>query len=111
MLGVLTVFSKNIRRLRKISGLTQEKFAEKIDIQARSLIDIERGKYLPKHANIDKICINLDITVSELFKTPHNPAETDKDAIIKQINEKLNEMDTEHVKMFNNMIAHAFDKE
>ena len=45
MLGVLAVFSKNIRRLRKISGLTQEKFAEKIGLQPRSLTDIENGKY------------------------------------------------------------------
>lgn len=110
MLGVLATFAKNIRRLREISGLTQEKFAEKLGLQTRSLADVEQGKYLPKPANIDKICLNLNINVSELFKTPHNSSETDKDELIKQINEKLNDMDVEYIKLFNNMIAHALDE-
>ncbi len=109
MLGVLTVFSKNIRRLRKLSGLTQEGFAEKIGLQTRSLTDIENGKYLPKPANIDKICSNLNITPGELFKFPFDVADDEKIEMINQINEKLAVMNSEHIKIFYNIISHALD--
>ena len=110
MLGVLAVFSKNIRRLRKISGLTQEKFAEKIGLQPRSLTDIENGKYLPKPVNIDKICTILNIAPAELFRLPLNAADNKKLEMIKEINEKLAGMELEQVEMFYNMAVHMLDK-
>ena len=67
MMSTKEIFSKNLKKLRKDLGLTQEKFAEKLEIQWRNLVDLESGKYLPRPENIDKICNKLNIPINALF--------------------------------------------
>lgn len=111
MIEVLTIFAKNMRRLRKIVDMTQENFAEKLDITPRNLRDIENAKRIPRPEIIDKICENLKISPYELFKTPDDMVDNEKSAIINHIVENLSNMLLEYTKLFNNMITHTFDKE
>ncbi|MGN0192837.1 MAG: helix-turn-helix transcriptional regulator [Candidatus Gastranaerophilaceae bacterium] len=48
--------SFGIKRLRLQNKLTQEKFAEKINMSVQGYRNIEQGKYLPTAATVDKIC-------------------------------------------------------
>lgn len=60
-----------IKRLRQKKGLTQEQFAEKIDIAARTLSGIETGENFVTSETLEKILNALDISISELFAIDH----------------------------------------
>ena len=109
MISILEIFSANLKKKRIELGLTQEKFSEKIGIAARNLTDIEHAKYMPTPANIDKICNNLNIPVSELFVFPDNFVDEEKNTKIKAITEKLYNMDNEKIKIIYNIVYKAFD--
>ena len=56
-----------IRELRQKTGLSQEKFALKIDMDRTYFASVEAGKRNIAIINIKKIADGLDITLSELF--------------------------------------------
>lgn len=60
-----------IKRLRHKKGLTQEKFAEKINISTYTLIGIENGKNFMTAQTMEKIIDCLGITIEELFAAEH----------------------------------------
>lgn len=61
---------KNIKRLRKEAGLTQEGFAEKSGISISFLKDIERGESLGTAATLDAIADGFKVPIAELFADP-----------------------------------------
>ena len=61
------LINTNIKNLRKNNNLTQEEFAEKIDISIQGLSNIERNRYQPTAETIDKICKAFKITPAELL--------------------------------------------
>lgn len=75
------LINTSIKNLRKSNNLTQEEFAEKIDISIQGLSNIERNRYQPTAETIDKICKAFKITPYELLL----PEISDKENIIKNI--------------------------
>ena len=69
---------KNLQKLRKSYGYTQEKLAEEIDCSARYISDIEQDKSKPSYENLVKICnvfkIGLDDIFSEYLNVTENKA-------------------------------------
>lgn len=61
------LINNGIKNLRKSHNLTQEEFAEKIDISIQGLSNIERNRYQPTADTIDKICKAFKITPAELL--------------------------------------------
>lgn len=61
------ILADNLRRIRKKLDLSQEKFAEAVDLSMRTIVNIETGKHFPKAKNIDKICEKLNMECFELF--------------------------------------------
>lgn len=59
---------KRIRELRTRTGLSQEKFALKIDMDRTYFASVEAGKRNIAICNIKKIADGLDVTLSELFE-------------------------------------------
>ncbi len=57
----------NIRRLRKSRGLNQDKLAQLIVLEIKSLSLIETGKVFASAKTIDKLASVLNVSVSELF--------------------------------------------
>ena len=57
-----------IRELRTQTGLSQEKFAQKIGIDRKYFASVELGKRNISIVNIEKIANGLEISLSELFK-------------------------------------------
>lgn len=80
------LINNGIKNLRKNNGLTQEEFAEKIDISIQGLSNIERNRYQPTSETIDKICNVFKITPYELIL----PKAEDSEDIIKNITLMLN---------------------
>ena len=57
-----------IRELRSRTGLSQEKFAQKIGMDRTYFASVELGKRNISIVNIEKIANGLDVTLSKFFK-------------------------------------------
>ena len=57
-----------IRELRKETGLSQEKFALKIEMDRTYFASVEAGRRNISIVNIKKIADGLGVTLSELFE-------------------------------------------
>lgn len=67
MTDIKKLLGNRIRELRKKQGLTQEKLAEKIGIEARNLLNIENAKTLPRAATINKLIEVFELTPNDFF--------------------------------------------
>lgn len=56
-----------IQKLRKELGLTQEEFAEKINISRTHMGHIEQGRKSPSLKVMEKLARTLKVKVSDLF--------------------------------------------
>lgn len=56
-----------VKELRKSKGLSQEKFAEKVELHRTYISDIERGEKNISLLNISKIAEGLEVKPSEIF--------------------------------------------
>lgn len=68
-----------IQEKRKLSGLTQEKLAEKIDKSLRLIADLERGAVGMSMATLFELCNALKVTPNDLLLAPSeaDPSEMD----------------------------------
>jgi len=60
-------FGKKLRSIRKRRGMTQEEFAELLDISVDFLSLVERGLNAPSFESIESFSITLGIPVRDLF--------------------------------------------
>ena len=70
-MGVKKLLGEKVKRLRKMRGYTQEKFAEMIDITPRNLNRIESGENFVTSDTLDKILTSLHIPADILFSFEH----------------------------------------
>lgn len=66
------IFGKNVKYYRFKKELTQEKFAEKIDLNSSYVSEIENGKYGPTFEKIEIIAKVLEIKPYILFQENDN---------------------------------------
>ena len=90
-----------IKRLRANCQLTQEQFAEKINMSVQGYRNIEHNKYLPTGDTIHKICSEFNISPVELLL----PQTQDNTSSIKKIiNHKLDACELEKLLRISRMI-------
>jgi len=68
---MITIVGENIRKYRKLKGLSQEKLAHLCDIETRMISQYENGKV---DTNITMLCLiaeHLGIKPGQLFEEPH----------------------------------------
>ncbi len=65
---ILELFGKKLKELRKQTGLSQEKFAYKIEMDRTYYASVESGKHNISLKNLKKIADGLNISLSDLFK-------------------------------------------
>ncbi len=61
------LITQGIKNVRVSLGLTQEQFAEQIDMSVQGYRNIEQGKYLPTAKTIDAICSKFNINPVDLL--------------------------------------------
>ena len=61
------LIGKRIQKLRKEKGLTQQQFAEMIDLSTNYVSDVERGTRNISLKAISKLADGLKVEVKELF--------------------------------------------
>lgn len=66
-MNIKSGFGKKIKELRQRLELTQEQFAEKIGISAKSLSQIELGKNFISAEVLESICTNMNVNPKSLF--------------------------------------------
>lgn len=71
------LITNGIKRLRTKNKLTQEQFAEKINMSVQGYRNIEHNKYLPTAETIDKICTEFKIAPVQLL-LPDEQADLNK---------------------------------
>lgn len=92
---------QRIKDLRKIKGLSQEVFAEKIGIATKTLSSIETGNAFMTSQTLEKILEILEITPNELFTFPEHMTNDDMYSyILKKLEFVKN--DKERLKIFYN---------
>ena len=74
---LLQIFSKNLRKYRHESGLSQEAFANKAGLHRTYISALERGKRSVALDNIEKIADALGIDAYLLFIDIPNETSTD----------------------------------
>ncbi len=89
-----TLINDRIKNLRRSNNLTQEEFAEKIDISIQGLSNIERNRYQPTAETVDKICKAFKITPIELLSA----TEGENEDLIKEISILLSECSNSKLK-------------
>lgn len=62
-------FGKNLARLRKEKGITQEELAKNIGLQKAAISKMELGTSYPTFSNLDKIAEFFNATPNQLFGT------------------------------------------
>lgn len=62
------IVGKNIRRLRKARGVTQEQLAAEAGMAMRYLSGVERGEENPTLRFLAKIADALEVPLTDLFK-------------------------------------------
>ena len=60
-------FGRHLRDIRVERGMTQERFAEALDISVDFLSLIERGRNAPSFETLEKMAKRLRVSVAELF--------------------------------------------
>ncbi|MGT2716492.1 helix-turn-helix domain-containing protein [Streptococcus respiraculi] len=65
-------FGKNLSRLRKEKGLTQDELAQSIGVQKAAISKMELGTSYPSFSNLDKIAEFFKATPNQLFGTPRD---------------------------------------
>ncbi len=58
---------KNLQKIRKSNGYTQEKLAEEIEVSARYISDIEQDRAKPSYEVLIRICNLFKITLDQIF--------------------------------------------
>lgn len=66
------LINSNIKELRQKNNLTQEEFAEKVNLSIQGLSNIERNRYQPTAETIDRICKTFNILPAELLMMKEN---------------------------------------
>lgn len=69
---MLEEFGERVKDLRKNIGLSQEKFALKINMDRTYLASVEAGNRNISLRNIEKIADGFDMSISELFEGVEN---------------------------------------
>ena len=68
-MDIREIIGNNVFKARKIRNLSQEQFAEMINIEPSALSKIENGKSYPSQQTIENIIYALKIKPDVLFKT------------------------------------------
>ena len=71
MEDIKLAFGLRVKELRLEKGLSQEKLANLAGVDRTYMTQVENGKRNISIENIKKICIALDVGLSDLFNSSH----------------------------------------
>ena len=72
MANLKKLLGARIKEIRTARNMTQEKFAELININPSNISKIETGRYRPSEENLAKIADALNVPPYKLYMNEHN---------------------------------------
>ena len=78
-MNIKAIFGNNLHIYRKQAGLSQEKFAEYLDISTKHLSNMETGKAFVSAELLEKISEILHVSAAALFYTPQEKSADESD--------------------------------
>lgn len=95
----MSILVKNIKYLRKKLGLTQETFAQAIDINRPSVGAYEEGRAEPKLVNLAKIAKLFDVSIDDLLNQDLSKTDIMTSANLKVLAVTVDESETENIEL------------
>lgn len=111
MADILKKLGTRIREERKRAGLTQEKFAEKVDLSVDYIGYIERGKQAPYLKTLERLAKTLGVEVYELFLFREDDKKKDaSDAAIKELILTVHNKNPEDISFIASILRQVFER-
>lgn len=99
------IIGNNLKKIRNKSNLTQEKLAELIALDTKSISFIETGRTFISAESLAELCNYFNVEPDFFFKSEYNET-TDKDIDMqKEINRLLADCDYEKLRTIYNVIC------
>ena len=80
--AILEQLGINIRKLRKVRGMTQEELAENAKTTKQSILKIEKGETIPLSTTLYAIASSLGTTVETLFSEDIELSQTSENIVL-----------------------------
>lgn len=93
-----------IVNLRRANNLTQEEFAERVNLERRTIARCENGKFRPADKTLIAISISFNIPMSYFYDNSIYEEQSSKTEIVKEIGSKLNVLSKEKLDKINKII-------
>jgi transcriptional regulator with XRE-family HTH domain len=87
MRKIRDVLAENLKKTRRLKGLTQEQLAEKADVSSHYVAMVETRKTFPKPEMLERFAKTLGIEPHQLFTVENNPNAPDERLYKKIVNE------------------------
>ncbi len=101
MANLTQIFSKNLKRFRKDSKLSQRNFSEKASIGEKSLIRLEKGQGGIKFSTLEKLAKALDVPPYVFFI---DESADEQDIINGKIQHAIKDLPPEKLELIYNLI-------
>lgn len=101
----LKLIGQKIKQIRKKRKISQEKLAEMVSMNHRSIVRVENAQTVPTLETLRKIANVLDVDIVDFFKTETLES---KEEIIEKIIDYLNNATETDVKTFYNAVYSFF---
>lgn len=97
---------KKIREIRKKRKFSQEKLAEIVSMNHRSILRLENSKGVPTLETINKIAEALEVNIEDFFQSDE---ELSKEEIIEKINRIMDRLETADLQKFYKTIYNFYN--
>lgn len=74
-MDLVQILGRNVRRLRRAKGLSQEALAHEIDMKRSYLSDLERGTRNPSIRALERLAIALSVSAADLVSETDSPGD------------------------------------
>ncbi len=91
-MDIRKIFGTNLKKYRKLRGLTQEKLAEKVNLSVPYIGAIEIGQKFPSPEKMNSLILVLNISPYLLFVEDQLSFEKTREIINKKVDELMNEI-------------------
>lgn len=109
-MSYLKSFGKNLARIRKAKGFSQEHLAELIGLGHRSLSPVETGKNFLAFDKFEKLCDILDTPPYEFFMLSELPDNIEKDKYLSYITNGLKQLNEKELKTLGDLLFTYIEK-
>ncbi len=90
--------ANKILMLRRSGKLTQEEFAERVNLDRRTIARAEDGKHRPSAATMEIIASSFNVPITYFFDNSTYKTDISKSALIYEINTRLNVLSKSNLK-------------